>query len=177
MSEARVQPPHPEHAAGWTEDRIRVLTAMWTNGHSASQIMAALGGGLTRSAVIGKVHRLNLPKRAKDVSHTTKAQRTDARMKREPGTPHGNRGQPKVNAIIARAARKPPTPPPTPIDDEIDVGVDASHLVGIMDLNDSRCRWPMGPETGSAQKFCGVRKSRHAGPYCPEHTRKSEYQR
>lgn len=174
MSEARVQPPHPEHAAGWTEDRIRVLTAMWTNGHSASQIMAALGGGLTRSAVIGKVHRLNLPKRAKDVSHTTKAQRTDARMKREPGTPHANRGQPKANAIIAAAERRrAPTPSPEAFDMEDGEPVDVTRLVGVMDLERTSCRWPMGSATGSAQLFCG--KHAAAGSYCPEHTKRAAY--
>ena len=50
--------------AGWTEDRVGALTKLWLEGQSASQIAKALGGGVTRNAVIGKVHRLGLSGRA-----------------------------------------------------------------------------------------------------------------
>ena len=41
----------------WTDDRVEVLKKLWAEGLSASQIAARLGG-VTRNAVIGKVHRL-----------------------------------------------------------------------------------------------------------------------
>src|SRR3954471_17849588 len=44
----------------WTEERIERLTKLWTEGFSASQIAADLGGGLTRNAVLGKANRLGL---------------------------------------------------------------------------------------------------------------------
>ena len=47
----------------WTEDRVEVLKKLWAEGHSASQIAKQLGG-VTRNAVIGKVHRLGLSGRA-----------------------------------------------------------------------------------------------------------------
>lgn len=47
----------------WTDDRVEVLKKMWTEGQSASQIAKELGG-VTRNAVIGKVHRLGLSNRA-----------------------------------------------------------------------------------------------------------------
>src|SRR5690606_32665895 len=50
--------------AGWTEDRVGALKKLWLEGQSASQIAKALGGGVTRNAVIGKVHRLGLSGRA-----------------------------------------------------------------------------------------------------------------
>lgn len=43
----------------WTDERVETLKRLWTEGHSASQIAARLGMGVTRNAVIGKVHRLN----------------------------------------------------------------------------------------------------------------------
>ncbi|HRL05851.1 MAG TPA: GcrA family cell cycle regulator, partial [Brevundimonas diminuta] len=49
---------------GWTEDRVGALKKLWLEGQSASQIAKALGGGVTRNAVIGKVHRLGLSGRA-----------------------------------------------------------------------------------------------------------------
>ena len=47
----------------WTEERVETLKRMWGEGQSASQIAKELGG-VTRNAVIGKVHRLGLSNRA-----------------------------------------------------------------------------------------------------------------
>lgn len=47
-------------AAGWTDERVELLGKLWGEGLSASQIAGVLGGGVTRNAVIGKVHRLGL---------------------------------------------------------------------------------------------------------------------
>jgi GcrA cell cycle regulator len=47
----------------WTEDRVETLKKMWADGQSASQIAKELGG-VTRNAVIGKVHRLGLSNRS-----------------------------------------------------------------------------------------------------------------
>src|SRR3979411_1351286 len=52
---------------GWTEERVELLKKLWADGLSASQIAAELGG-ITRNAVIGKVHRLGLSGRAKSPS-------------------------------------------------------------------------------------------------------------
>ena len=46
----------------WTDERVETLKRMWTEGQSASQIAKELGG-VTRNAVIGKVHRLGLSNR------------------------------------------------------------------------------------------------------------------
>src|SRR5512140_3920425 len=51
----------------WTDERVALLTKLWADGLSASQIAAELGG-ITRNAVIGKVHRLGLSGRAKSPS-------------------------------------------------------------------------------------------------------------
>ena len=47
----------------WTDERVEILKKMWGEGKSASQIAKELGG-VTRNAVIGKVHRLGLSNRA-----------------------------------------------------------------------------------------------------------------
>jgi GcrA cell cycle regulator len=61
-------PRATRHAPGsppsWDAAKIAALTALWSAGRSASEIARAMGGGLTRNAVIGKVHRLRLPERA-----------------------------------------------------------------------------------------------------------------
>src|SRR5579863_3730490 len=52
----------------WTDEKVELLRQLWMDGRSASQISAVLGQGLTRNAVIGKVHRLGLAGRAKSSS-------------------------------------------------------------------------------------------------------------
>ena len=61
----------------WTDERVEKLKKLWSEGLSASQIAAQLGG-VSRNAVIGKVHRLNLPGRAK-AGGTAAAARTPKR--------------------------------------------------------------------------------------------------
>ena len=52
-----------EDKMAWTDDRVEILTKLWGEGLSASQIARELGD-VTRNAVIGKVHRLGLAGRA-----------------------------------------------------------------------------------------------------------------
>ncbi|MGA7196563.1 GcrA family cell cycle regulator, partial [Roseiarcus sp.] len=52
----------------WTDERVEQLKQHWLEGKSASQIANLLGNGLTRNAIIGKVHRLGLAGRAKSPS-------------------------------------------------------------------------------------------------------------
>ncbi|RDW12352.1 GcrA family cell cycle regulator, partial [Paracoccus thiocyanatus] len=49
----------------WTDERVETLKRMWAEGQSASQIAKELGG-VTRNAVIGKVHRLGLSNRTEE---------------------------------------------------------------------------------------------------------------
>lgn len=155
------------HAAGWTDERVATLKLMWNDGKSASEIRNELGGGITRSAVIGKAHRLKLEKRAPGKRRSTKSAR-----------PHGQKGQPKVNAIVRRASvAQALTAMPIPLDEETEVGIDMSKRIGLLDLNNHTCRWPVGPDTGAKQMFCGCWKGRDAGPYCPAHTGKAEAHR
>jgi GcrA cell cycle regulator len=51
----------------WTDERVELLKKLWSDGLSASRIAAQLGG-ITRNAVIGKVHRLRLSGRGRSVS-------------------------------------------------------------------------------------------------------------
>ena len=71
----------------WTDDRVEVLKKMWGEGQSASQIAKELGG-VTRNAVIGKVHRLGLSNR----TTTNTAAKADAKPKAAPKAP----AKPKV---------------------------------------------------------------------------------
>src|SRR4249920_3085398 len=65
----------------WTDESVELLKKLWADGLSASQIASQLGG-VTRNAVIGKVHRLNLSGRAKPASSPARPR------KARPTTPH-----------------------------------------------------------------------------------------
>ncbi|MCB2111274.1 MAG: GcrA cell cycle regulator, partial [Rhodobacteraceae bacterium] len=80
----------------WTDERVELLKKMWTEGQSASQIAKELGG-VTRNAVIGKVHRLGLSNRtggapeparpAKAAEPAPKPEARPAARKAQPGKP------------------------------------------------------------------------------------------
>ena len=86
----------------WTDERVETLTKMWAEGQSASQIAKELGG-VTRNAVIGKVHRLGLSNRAATVD------------KSEPEVKAPTREEPPVKVVeAAQPEPKPAAPPPRP---------------------------------------------------------------
>src|SRR5262249_58839592 len=76
-----------ESPMGWTDGRVELLKKLWADGLSPKQIAAELGG-VTRNAVIGKVHRLGLSGRAKSTSSTAprpRKARSPGHMLRVPG--------------------------------------------------------------------------------------------
>src|SRR5205823_4171976 len=77
----------------WTDERVEHLKKLWADGLSASQIAAELGG-ITRNAVIGKVHRLGLSGRAKSPSSAAprprKARRHSHMLRVSPPSIRGN---------------------------------------------------------------------------------------
>ena len=74
----------------WTDERVELLKKLWTEGHSASQIAARLGMGVTRNAVIGKVHRLNLSGRVTQPRSTEPRAPRKTREPSHPGRPVGS---------------------------------------------------------------------------------------
>lgn len=160
-----------EHTAGWTEERVETLKAMWIDGKSAREIADTMGGGLSRSGVIGKVHRLKLPGRKTDVRpKRTPAQKADdSRVRTTIMRRNGNAGQPKAAAIRHRIAVQPTLPrDPLPSDD----GVDVTKLLGLQHLTDKTCRWPVGDPMLPDFGFCGD-PTKEGSRYCPKHHRRA----
>ena len=84
----------------WTDERIDTLKTMWEAGQTASQIAEALGGGVSRNAVIGKAHRLGLQARPSPVK--------SGEVEAAPA--------PVVEAPVAAPEPvAPPPPPPAPV--------------------------------------------------------------
>ncbi len=145
----------------WTEDRVEVLKRLWAEGHSASQIANELGG-VTRNAVIGKVHRLGLSGRA-----------TPSRPVKRP--PRLARPKPRVLPDGTVRAPKPATAPgiAAGLREEIDqlepLPLENGDAATVLTLRDSMCKWPIGDPADPKFAFCGRKAC--SGPYCAEHAK------
>lgn len=92
----------------WTDDRVETLKKMWGEGQSASQIAKELGG-VTRNAVIGKVHRLGLSNRA-GTGTAAAAAKPAAKEKAAPPAPKVETTMETKAAIKPRSAIKAAVP-------------------------------------------------------------------
>ena len=146
----------------WTDERVELLKKLWADGLSASQIAAELGG-ITRNAVIGKVHRLGLSGRAKSPSSASP-------RPRKPRQTHMMRVRPSMrgNTALAHAYAYDTDSEPEPelIENIIPIGQRRT----LVELNENTCRWPIGDPSTQEFFFCGGPPV--AGhPYCSYHSR------
>ncbi len=134
----------------WSEERIEALTRLWREGLSASQVARQLGG-ISRSAVIGKVHRLGIAGR-------------DA-----PSRPHAlvgrHAGRPRASAGGVRRPTAPRSPRPAVLPRVV---FEAPATATIHTLTPHGCRWPIGEPDQAGFGFCG-RLRAGVGPYCAGH--------
>ena len=149
---------------GWTEERVELLKKLWSEGLSASQIAARLGN-VTRNAVIGKVHRLSLSGRAKQVSSNPRPRKVRTASPHRPTTRHFISGNTALKTHAQPAPRR--LPPPVPMEDIV---IPISLNVPLMNLNDQMCKWPNGDPGTEEFAFCG-HKSFNGLPYCQYHSR------
>ena len=159
----------------WTDDRVATLTKLWADGLSASQIAKQLGG-VTRNAVIGKVHRLGLSGRAKPSSPARKAAaaKTAAAKAKKPAARKSTASKPKPKTVRSPSApRTPsvlarvPTPPAPPLEAK---PMSNGEFATIMTITDHMCKWPIGDPGADNFRFCG-RKTDPEEPYCLAHSR------
>lgn len=143
----------------WTEERVELLKKLWAEGLSASQIAAELGG-ITRNAVIGKVHRLSLSGRAKPAGGPRPRR---ARTQRAPRAS-------RPVTIGNTALKVERAPQPRRLVATEDVVVPIPLKASILSLNEKTCRWPIGDPSAEDFCFCG-HEPRESGPYCEYHSR------
>lgn len=150
--------------ATWTDERVELLKKLWAEGLSASRIAAAIGG-ITRNAVIGKVHRLGLSGRAK-----AKGSPTPRPRKKSSGSAAPSSTQNRTRNSEAAPSLKPVEK--ISFSNNYKLFASASmpdcERVTIMDLNDYVCRWPLGDPSTPEFRFCGG-ESVTGMPYCAYH--------
>jgi GcrA cell cycle regulator len=159
----------------WTDERVELLRQMWLDGKSASQISGAIGGGLTRNAVIGKVHRLGLAGRAKapptahdDAAAAPRVQAAPRRSAPRPASHPVMMSAPITQGATALQMQLAPQTQLQPARIEEDVVVPMSLRVTIVDLKESMCKWPLGDPVSSEFRYCGS-PAHGSGPYCQHH--------
>lgn len=138
---------------GWNEERVALLRKLWTEGLSASQIAKQLGG-VTRNAVIGKVHRLGLAGRA-----------TPSRPAKRPVRP----ARPRVMSPTAPRMRLASSMPMVVIPELEPLRFEDGRTATVLTLNESMCKYPIGDPAEAGFAFCG--RAAPGGPYCQDHAR------
>lgn len=151
----------------WTTDLKEKITALWAQGLSASQIAAELGDGLTRNAVIGKVHRLGLPGRGNPSIPR------ERRAPSQPRAPRASRAAPPIashaRAEEKRAEAKVFAEQMIAEDASAPLTAGRSKGVTLLQLTDETCRFPLGDPQMPGFYFCGA-KPIEGSPYCLCHT-------
>ena len=144
----------------WTDERVETLKRMWAEGQSASQIAKELGG-VTRNAVIGKVHRLGLSGRAAPSKPARPAFKAPRPARPAAAAPAAPRRIAEPTAVAAAA----PTPAPAPVR----YVEEAPGTATVLTLGAHMCKWPIGDPSSDSFTFCGRRQDE--GVYCLEHAR------
>ncbi|MEO0612237.1 MAG: GcrA family cell cycle regulator [Pseudomonadota bacterium] len=140
----------------WTDERVELLKKYWAEGLSASQIANKMGG-VTRNAVIGKVHRLGLSGRA-----------TPAKPSRGRAVEAGPAPRPvaeKPVPVKPSAPSHPVIEPATVIEPAV---LSSGDLTTVATLNRNMCKWPIGDPAKDDFHFCG-QPAQQGKPYCTHH--------
>ena len=131
----------------WTEEKVAKLKELWGKGSTASQI-AEIIGGLTRNAVIGKAHRLNLSAKIKTRTATSNHNFENSLVEKENKNKRSRKG--KFRSLIIEKDFEPENPKQ------------------LEELDENSCKWPIGHPDEESFYFCG-RSSLKDFSYCKLH--------
>ena len=131
----------------WTEEKVAKLKELWGKGSTASQI-AEIIGGISRNAVIGKAHRLNLSAKIKTRSAISNQNFEDSLEEKNIKNRRGRKN--KFKSLIIEKDFEPENPKQ------------------LEELDENTCKWPIGHPDEKSFYFCG-RKSLKDFSYCKLH--------
>ena len=132
----------------WTEEKVAKLKELWGKGNTASQI-AEIIGGISRNAVIGKAHRLNLSAKIKTRTATSSQNFDNSTNEKNNQTIKRGRKN-KFKSLI------------------IDKDFEPENPKQLEELDENSCKWPIGHPDEKSFYFCG-RSSLKDFSYCKLH--------
>ena len=132
----------------WTEEKVAKLKELWGKGNTASQI-AEIIGGISRNAVIGKAHRLNLSAKIKTRTATSSQNFDNSTSEKNNQTIRRGRKN-KFKSLIIEKNFEPENPKQ------------------LEQLDENSCKWPIGHPDEKSFYFCG-RSSLKDFSYCKLH--------
>ena len=131
----------------WNEEKVAKLKELWGKGNTASQI-AEIIGGISRNAVIGKAHRLNLSAKIKTRAATSNQNFESSTVNKDTRSKRGRKN--KFKSLIIEKDFEPENPKQ------------------LEELDESSCKWPIGHPDEENFYFCG-RSSLKDFSYCKLH--------
>ena len=131
----------------WNEEKVSKLIELWGKGNTASQI-AEIIGGLSRNAVIGKAHRLNLSSKIKTRNASSSQNFDNSSEENSSKQKRGRKS--KFQSLIIEKDFEPENPKK------------------LEELDESSCKWPIGHPEEQSFYFCG-RSSLKDFSYCKLH--------
>jgi len=132
----------------WTDEKVAKLKELWGKGNTASQI-AEIIGGISRNAVIGKAHRLNLSAKIKTRAATSNQSFNNSFNDKNIETIKRGRKS-KFRSLIIEKDFEPENPKQ------------------LEELDENSCKWPIGHPNEKSFYFCG-RSSLKDFSYCKLH--------
>ena len=131
----------------WNEEKVEKLKELWGKGSTASQI-AEIIGGISRNAVIGKAHRLNLSSKIKTRNASSSQNFDNSSEENSSKQKRGRKS--KFQSLI------------------IEKNVEPENPKKLEELDESSCKWPIGHPEEQSFYFCG-RSSLKDFSYCKLH--------
>ena len=131
----------------WTEEKVAKLKELWGKGNTASQI-AEIIGGISRNAVIGKAHRLNLSAKIKTRSATTNQNFENSIDQKSTKSKRARKS--RFRSLLIEKDFEPENPKQ------------------LEELDENSCKWPIGHPDEKSFYFCG-RSSLKDFSYCKLH--------